>query len=68
MAGYTDVEGAPEALVLHDSGWVLLDTFFMVKLSAQGQKAPFNILPTLFTYKTSMDSWEREGNKLITIQ
>lgn len=56
MAGYTDVEGAPKALVLHDSGWVLLDTLFMIKLSTQGQKAPFNIFPTLFTYKTGMDS------------
>ena len=56
MAGYADVEGAAEALVLHDSGRVLLDTLFMVKLSTQGQKAPFNIFPTLFTYKTGMDS------------
>lgn len=31
MAGYTNVEGAPEALVLCDSRWVLLDTLFMVK-------------------------------------
>lgn len=60
MAGYTDVEGAPEALVLHNSGWILLDTVFMVKLSTQGQKAPFNIFPTLLTNKTGMDSWETE--------
>lgn len=60
VAGDADVQGAAEAFVLNDGGWILPHTVFMVELSTQGKKAPFNILPTLLTYKASVDTWQRE--------
>lgn len=62
MTSHAYVQGASEALVLHDCGRILLYACFMVILPTEGQQAPFYIFPTALAHKAGMDSW-RKSNK-----
>lgn len=61
MTSHADVQGASEALILHDCGWVLLYAGFMVVLPTEGQQAPFYIFPTALAHKTGMDPWRKSS-------
>lgn len=56
MTSHAYVQGASEALVLSDRGWILLNALFMVIFPTQGQQAPFYILPAALAHKAGMDS------------
>lgn len=55
MASHAYVQGASEALVLHDRGRILLYARFVVILPAEGQQAPFHIFPAALADKAGMD-------------
>lgn len=65
MAGHADVQGAAEALVLQDCGWVFLYAGFVVILPTEGQQAPLHILTAALAHKAGVDPW-RKSNALIT--
>lgn len=55
MTSHAYVQGASEALVLHDRGRILLYARFMVILPTEGQQAPFYIFPAALAHKAGMD-------------
>lgn len=64
MAGHADVQGAAEALVLHDCGWVFLYAGFVVILPTEGQQAPLHILPAALAHKAGVDSWRKNSTQV----
>lgn len=65
MAGHADVQGAAEALVLHDCGRVFLDAGFVVIFPTEGQQAPLHILPAALAHKARVDPC-RKSKALVT--
>lgn len=63
MTSHADVQGASEALVLHDRGWILLYARFVVILPTEGQQAPFDIFPAALAYKAGMDPWRKSSRR-----
>lgn len=61
MTSHADVQGASEALVLHDCGWVLQYARFVVILPTEGQQAPFHIFPAGLAHKAGMDPWSKSS-------
>lgn len=66
MTSHADVQGASEALVLHDCGWVLLYAGFMVVLPTEGQQAPFYIFSAALAHETGMDPWRKSSRRNIS--
>lgn len=61
MTSHAYVQGASEALVLHDRGWILLYARFMVILPTEGQQAPFYIFPAALAHEAGMDPWRKSS-------